>query len=71
MAEDITPIFQNANSKFNERNFEQAEELYTKFITSCLQSRYFCTFDGTCRLFVESSVTFVMLEVLPVKLKEA
>lgn len=57
MAEDINQIFQNANSKFNEQSFEQAEKLYTQFITSCLHSRYFCTF----RLFVESSVTFVVI----------
>ncbi|TWW68694.1 tetratricopeptide repeat protein 32 [Takifugu rubripes] len=39
MAEDISHIFKNANSKFNEQNYEQAEELFTKYITSCLQSR--------------------------------
>lgn len=63
MAEDISQIFQNANSKFNEQNYKQAEELFTKYITSCLQSRYFCTF------LKDASVTLVMVEVSPVKLK--
>ncbi|KAM4713253.1 LOW QUALITY PROTEIN: tetratricopeptide repeat protein 32 [Anableps anableps] len=30
---------ENAHSEFYKRNFDQAEELYTKFISSCLQSR--------------------------------
>lgn len=44
MAEDISQILQNANCMFNEQSYKQAEELYTKFITSCLRSRYVCTF---------------------------
>lgn len=63
MAEDISRIFQNANSKFNEQSYEQAEELFTKYITSCLQSRYCCTF------LKDTSVTLVMFEVSLVKLK--
>lgn len=45
MAEDVSRILQNANCMFNEQNYKQAEELYTKFISSCLQSRY-CGFRG-------------------------
>lgn len=63
MAEDICQIFQNANSKFKEQNYEQAEELFTKYITSCVQSRYFCTF------LKDTIVTLVMFGVSPVKLK--
>lgn len=63
MAKDISQIFQNANSEFNEQNYKQAEELFTKYITSCLQSRYFCTF------LKDTSVTVVVFEVSPVKLK--
>lgn len=66
MAEDISQIFQNANSKFDEQNYKQAEELFTKYITSCLQSRYFCTFLSVRK---DTSVTLVTFEVLPVKLK--
>lgn len=45
MAEDISQILQNANCMFNEQNYKQAEELYTKFINSCLQSRYLLRFS--------------------------
>lgn len=44
MAEDIALIFQTANCMFSKQNYQQAEELYTNFINSCLQARYFCTF---------------------------
>lgn len=30
-----------AHSEFDKQNYQQAEDLYTKYITSCLQSRYF------------------------------
>ncbi|KAM7367778.1 hypothetical protein PAMP_014055 [Pampus punctatissimus] len=39
MAEDNSEILEQANAEFKKQNFEQAEELYTKFISSCLQSR--------------------------------
>lgn len=39
MEEDICQILQNANSEFDKQNYKQAEALYTKFISSCLQSR--------------------------------
>ncbi|XP_061602681.1 tetratricopeptide repeat protein 32 [Cololabis saira] len=32
-------ILENAHTEFNTLNFKQAEELYTKFISACLQSR--------------------------------
>ncbi|KAM9840080.1 tetratricopeptide repeat protein 32 [Aulostomus maculatus] len=39
MAEDNSEVFQYASVEFNKQNFKQAEELYTKFISSCTQSR--------------------------------
>ncbi|XP_039981514.1 tetratricopeptide repeat protein 32 [Xiphias gladius] len=39
MEEDNSRILEHANSEFKRRNFKQAEELYTEFISSCLQSR--------------------------------
>ncbi|XP_012724525.2 tetratricopeptide repeat protein 32 [Fundulus heteroclitus] len=39
MEDENSQLLENAHSEFNKRNFDQAEELYTKFITSCLQSR--------------------------------
>lgn len=65
MAEDISQIFQNANSKFNEQNYAQAEELFTKYIMSCLQSRYFCTF------LKDTSVSLVMFEPVTCQIKGA
>lgn len=38
--EENSQILENAHSEFKRQNYEQAEELYTKFIASCLQSRY-------------------------------
>ncbi|XP_041814191.1 tetratricopeptide repeat protein 32 [Chelmon rostratus] len=37
--EENSQILENAHSEFKRQNYEQAEELYTKFIASCLQSR--------------------------------
>ncbi|XP_023134899.2 tetratricopeptide repeat protein 32 [Amphiprion ocellaris] len=39
MEEDNSQILEDAHSEFKKRNFNQAEELYTKFISSCLLSR--------------------------------
>ncbi|XP_076612538.1 tetratricopeptide repeat protein 32 [Chaetodon auriga] len=39
MDEDISQILEHAQSEFKRQNYKQAEELYTKFIASCLQSR--------------------------------
>ncbi|AWP20160.1 putative tetratricopeptide repeat protein 32 [Scophthalmus maximus] len=39
MEEDNYQILEHANSEFEQKNFKQAEELYTQFISSCLQSR--------------------------------
>ncbi|XP_028253702.1 tetratricopeptide repeat protein 32 [Parambassis ranga] len=39
MKEDMSQTLENAHSEFKSRNFKDAEELYTKFISSCLQSR--------------------------------
>ncbi|XP_015225186.1 PREDICTED: LOW QUALITY PROTEIN: tetratricopeptide repeat protein 32 [Cyprinodon variegatus] len=39
MEGENSQLLENAHSEFNKRNFNQAEELYTKFISSCLQSR--------------------------------
>ncbi|XP_022063100.1 tetratricopeptide repeat protein 32 [Acanthochromis polyacanthus] len=39
MEEDNSQILEDAHSEFKNQNFNQAEELYTKFISSCLQSR--------------------------------
>ncbi|XP_013871157.1 tetratricopeptide repeat protein 32 [Austrofundulus limnaeus] len=39
MADEKSQILEDAYSEFNKRNYEEAEKLYTKFITSCLQSR--------------------------------
>lgn len=47
MADDMSQILENANGLFREQNYKHAEELYTKFITFCLHSRYFCT----CTIF--------------------
>ncbi|CAL8315262.1 unnamed protein product [Boreogadus saida] len=37
--ENNPQILANAHSEFRKRNFELAEELYTKFISSCLHKR--------------------------------
>lgn len=60
MAEEILQILENADCMFKEQNYQQAEELYTKFITSCLRSRYFF-------VILEEAITLVMLEVSHVK----
>lgn len=39
MEEDNSQMLQHANSEFKKKNFKEAEELYTKFISSCLKSR--------------------------------
>ncbi|XP_059212587.1 tetratricopeptide repeat protein 32 [Centropristis striata] len=39
MEEDNAQILENAHSEFKRQNFKRAEELYTTFISSCLQSR--------------------------------
>lgn len=39
MEEYNLQILEHANSEFKKHNHNQAEELYTKFISSCLQSR--------------------------------
>ncbi|XP_070705703.1 tetratricopeptide repeat protein 32 [Pempheris klunzingeri] len=39
MEENVTQILENAQSEFKRQNYKQAEELYTKFISSCSQSR--------------------------------
>ncbi|CAG5927938.1 unnamed protein product [Menidia menidia] len=39
MEEKTSQLFEDAHSEFIKRSFKPAEELYTKFIRSCLQSR--------------------------------
>uniref|UniRef100_A0A3Q3KG08 Uncharacterized protein n=2 Tax=Monopterus albus TaxID=43700 RepID=A0A3Q3KG08_MONAL len=39
MEEHISQMLDHANTEFKKQNFKQAEEWYTKFISSCLQSR--------------------------------
>ncbi|XP_045916903.1 tetratricopeptide repeat protein 32 isoform X2 [Micropterus dolomieu] len=39
MEEDTSQIFEYAHSEFKKQNFKRADELYTKFISSCVQSR--------------------------------
>ncbi|XP_010738995.3 tetratricopeptide repeat protein 32 [Larimichthys crocea] len=39
MEEDNSQILEQAHSEFKRQNYKQAEELYTKFISSCLQCR--------------------------------
>ncbi|XP_029966177.1 tetratricopeptide repeat protein 32 [Salarias fasciatus] len=39
MEEDNSQILQNAHYEFQNKNFPQAEALYTKFISSCSQNR--------------------------------
>lgn len=47
MKENMSQTLENAHSEFKSRNFKDAEELYTQFVASCLQSRYHCPFrDG-------------------------
>ncbi|XP_028295283.1 tetratricopeptide repeat protein 32 [Gouania willdenowi] len=38
MAEDIYSTFKNAQFEFEKHHFKRAEELYSSFISSCLQS---------------------------------
>ncbi|KAM3602527.1 uncharacterized protein V6R79_005759 [Siganus canaliculatus] len=38
MDDDVSQTLENAHSEFKRQNFKQAEELYSKFITLCLQS---------------------------------
>lgn len=40
MEENNSQILENAHAEFKRENFKMAEELYTKFISSWLQSRY-------------------------------
>lgn len=40
-------LLEHANSAFKMKNFIEAEKLYTRFITSCLQFRYM-THDDSC-----------------------
>ncbi|XP_054910320.1 tetratricopeptide repeat protein 32 [Poeciliopsis prolifica] len=39
MEDENCQLLENAHSEFNKRNFDKAEELYARFISSCLQSR--------------------------------
>ncbi|KAI9544001.1 hypothetical protein NQZ68_005050 [Dissostichus eleginoides] len=39
MEQDNPQILENAHTEFKNQNFKCAEQLYTKFISSCLQSR--------------------------------
>ncbi|XP_019963153.1 tetratricopeptide repeat protein 32 [Paralichthys olivaceus] len=39
MDENMSEILKHGNSEFNQKNFTQAEELYSHFITSCSHSR--------------------------------
>ncbi|XP_070843977.1 tetratricopeptide repeat protein 32 [Chaetodon trifascialis] len=39
MEKGSSQILEHAQSEFKRQNYKQAEELYTKFIASCLQSR--------------------------------
>uniref|UniRef100_A0A1A8CQ57 Tetratricopeptide repeat domain 32 n=1 Tax=Nothobranchius kadleci TaxID=1051664 RepID=A0A1A8CQ57_NOTKA len=39
MEEENDKILEDANSEFIKRSYDRAEELYTKFISSCLQPR--------------------------------
>ncbi|XP_014898182.1 tetratricopeptide repeat protein 32 [Poecilia latipinna] len=39
MEDEDSQLLQNAHSEFSKRNFDKAEELYARFIASCLQSR--------------------------------
>ncbi|KAK5615127.1 hypothetical protein CRENBAI_005196 [Crenichthys baileyi] len=39
MEDENSQLLDSAHSEFNKRNFDQAEDLYTKLISSCLQSR--------------------------------
>ncbi|XP_067428621.1 tetratricopeptide repeat protein 32 [Thunnus thynnus] len=39
MEENNSKTLERANAEFKRQNFKQAEELYTKFISSCVQSR--------------------------------
>ncbi|XP_047430207.1 tetratricopeptide repeat protein 32 [Mugil cephalus] len=36
---NYSELLEDANYEFKNKNFKHAEELYTKFITSCVQSR--------------------------------
>lgn len=36
--EDVLQILEHANSEFKKHDHDQAEKLYTKFLSSCLQS---------------------------------
>lgn len=39
MENEDTKTLECAHSEFDKQNYQQAEDLYTKYITSCLQSR--------------------------------
>lgn len=39
MEDDNSQILEHAHFEFKKQNYKEAEELYTKFISSCLQSR--------------------------------
>ncbi len=39
MEDENSQILEHAHSEFKRQNFKEAEELYTKFISSCLKSR--------------------------------
>lgn len=39
MENDVSKTLECAHSEFDRQNYQRAEDLYTKYITSCLQSR--------------------------------
>lgn len=53
-------LLEHANSAFKMKNFIEAEKLYTRFITSCLQFRYM-THDDSCGMLQDI--------LLPVRLR--
>lgn len=45
MAEEALRVFHCANAELKKQNYLEAEELYTKFISSCIESRYYLCFE--------------------------
>lgn len=45
MEDENCQLLENAHSEFNKRNFDKADELYARLISSCLQSRYYFAFQ--------------------------
>ncbi|KAM4600858.1 tetratricopeptide repeat protein 32 [Polymixia lowei] len=62
MEEENFQTLEHANTEFNKHNFKQAEELYTKFISSCLQKRVCETSDLATALNNRGQIKYLRVD---------